>query len=93
MRGLTLWPIFIIAISLSDLVHAENYRLQDVPKCAVSLSINCLDKSLEEPTFSDASINRLCNVTAISDQVLACVRADCSVKDLLGKDSHDTRCI
>ncbi|KAH7174854.1 uncharacterized protein B0J16DRAFT_349281 [Fusarium flagelliforme] len=79
MRGLTLWPILIIAISLCDLIHAENYRLQDVPRCA----INCLDKSLEEPTFSDANISRLCSVTAISNEVLACVRGDCSVKDLL----------
>ncbi|RFN54355.1 hypothetical protein FIE12Z_1481 [Fusarium flagelliforme] len=84
MRGLTLWPILIIAISLCDLIHAENYRLQDVPRCA----INCLDKSLEEPTFSDANISRLCSVTAISNEVLACVRGDCSVKDLLGKDGH-----
>jgi hypothetical protein len=81
MRGLTLWPIVVIAISLCDSVHAENYRLQDAPKCA----INCLNKSLQKPTFSDANIERLCNVTTISDQVLDCVRGDCSVKDLLGK--------
>ncbi|KAL6922614.1 hypothetical protein FSHL1_006579 [Fusarium sambucinum] len=79
MRGLTLWPILAIAISLCDSVHAKDYRLQDAPTCA----INCLDKSLEKPTFSDANINRLCNVTTISDDVLDCVRGDCSVRDLL----------
>ena len=39
MRGLTLWPTLLIAISVCDLVHAKSYRLQDVPKCAVSLPI------------------------------------------------------
>ncbi|KAH7002814.1 hypothetical protein EDB82DRAFT_482048 [Fusarium venenatum] len=79
MRGLTLWPILVIVISLCDSVHAKDYRLEDAPKCA----INCLDKSLEKPIFSDANIKRLCNVTTISDEVLACVREDCNVKDLL----------
>ncbi|PTD02634.1 hypothetical protein FCULG_00009058 [Fusarium culmorum] len=79
MRGLTLWPILIIAISLCDAVLAKNYRLQDVPQC----STNCLEKSLEPPTFSAANIERLCNVSTISNEVLECARRDCNVKDLL----------
>ncbi|KAK6725328.1 hypothetical protein SNK04_004133 [Fusarium graminearum] len=45
--------------------------------------MKCLDKFLERPIFSDASIERLCNVTTVSDNVLVCVRGGCSVKDLL----------
>ncbi|CAF3618975.1 unnamed protein product [Fusarium graminearum] len=83
MRGLTLWQILIIAISLCEPVYAKEYRVQDAPECAMK----CLDKFLERPIFSDASIERLCNVTTVSDNVLVCVRGGCSVKDLLGLDS------
>ncbi|EYB24215.1 hypothetical protein FG05_10630 [Fusarium graminearum] len=79
MRGLTLWQILIIAISLCEPVYAKEYRVQDAPECAMK----CLDKFLERPIFSDASIERLCNVTTVSDNVLVCVRGSCSVKDLL----------
>lgn len=79
MRGLTLWPIVVIAISLCEPVYAKEYRVQDAPECAMK----CLDKFLERPIFSDASIERLCNVTTVSDNVLICVRGGCSVKDLL----------
>lgn len=39
MRGLTLWQILIIAISLCEPVYAKEYRVQDAPECAVSLSV------------------------------------------------------
>lgn len=56
--------------------------------------MKCLDKFLQEPIFSDASIERLCNETTVSNNVLVCVRGGCSVKDLLGKDTSwvETRC-
>ncbi|PCD21650.1 hypothetical protein FGRA07_11552 [Fusarium graminearum] len=79
MRGLTLWPIVVIAISLCEPVFAKEYRVQDAPECAMK----CLDKFLQEPIFSDASIERLCNETTVSNNVLVCVRGGCSVKDLL----------
>ncbi|KAH6968060.1 hypothetical protein DER45DRAFT_505 [Fusarium avenaceum] len=53
--------------------------LKDSAQCAIS----CLNKHLEPPVFSSRNKEWLCRDDDLSDSVTACVRRDCTVKELL----------